>query len=639
MKLILPIILLILLIFTVPVKAASTLTTAGTSTQSCRDFSVIAQATVISAGDIVYCLNMDGPVPSSNGKLQVSTIIMTPALGTGASVTFTPTVKDSSCTFGTATTAGTALTAAFGTQSSSTWTVTMTSDNCHGYIEGLVKATTTVTAFDDLFAFDIEAAQPPFFYACAATGVVPTSYDSTATTCNTPAYTATNTDSVKITQWPSLQTNTQSKEAGLVQLEANGPTILAPQSGSVNIPLLLNAYAPASVAATATALSIAPLIDGIAGGNGICTVSDTIAATTVTMSDGSAQYQYRRAVTFDADYCHLSGTVTLSTTGAPAAAVRMSWIFYRNTDKLSGTLDNTNRLCDASALGAPCTTPQIQTDSLMRLCAASAYNSTCTTPTINAAITGSLTTTLSGTLDVLDRLCSASAIGTSCTTATLNSIVSGTLDNLNRICDDSTLGSACNELHLTADLLTRLCAAGNYNTTCTAPNINAVLSGTLNTIQSGTLTIHQDPICTAAAHCHIDTNSTTVTIGNTTVNIPDHQILCGPGSTAPFNATTCKPLQSTSTVNLFTIPGFFELFGPLIAAVAFVAFLGVVGIWIAPGGVALGMAIFLHAFKQPYPFLVLLQAIAGISLAIFCLIALGIRVLKRKPKEPRRFFE
>lgn len=249
-------------------------------------------------------------------------------------------------------------------------------------------------------------------------------------------------------------------------------------------------------------------------------------------------------------YCKGYITLTLSAGAVPVTYARMIWpvdIVPTNTEMdvkdrfcnssaynttcTTPDIDNQNRLCDASAFGTACTVPQIQVDSLTRLCAASSYNTTCTTPTINAAITGSLTATLSGTLDVLDRLCAASATGTSCTTANLNAIISGTLDNLNRICDDSTLGSACNELHFTADLLSRLCNASSYNTTCTAPNINAVLTGTLNTIQSGTLTVHQDPICTAAAHCHVDTNGTGASIGTIMGNFTVQQC-----STARLNA-------------------------------------------------------------------------------------------------------
>lgn len=84
-------------------------------------------------------------------------------------------------------------------------------------------------------------------------------------------------------------------------------------------------------------------------------------------------------------------------------------------------------------------------------------------------------------------------------------------------------------------------AGGESLTVTSWPQLQAVLSGAV--------TVHQDPICTAAAHCHIDSNMTSVSIGNTTVNVPDHQTLCGPGSTPPYNATTCKPLVGSAAVS------------------------------------------------------------------------------------------
>lgn len=172
-----------------------------------------------------------------------------------------------------------------------------------------------------------------------------------------------------------------------------------------------------------------------------------------------------------------------------------------------------------------CTNPQI--DNQNRLCAASNFGTDCNTPTINAALSGSITTTISGTLDILDRLCAASATGTACNQATISAVLSGTLDNLNRLCAASSLGASCTTPTVNAaltgvlDILDRLCGASATGTSCTAATVNTVLSGALN--------VHQDQACGAsfATRCFGEVSGITVnqTVGSVTV--PSNMTLNG----------------------------------------------------------------------------------------------------------------
>jgi len=123
-------------------------------------------------------------------------------------------------------------------------------------------------------------------------------------------------------------------------------------------------------------------------------------------------------------------------------------------------VDNYDYLCDATG-GVPNSFSTTAT--------------TCNTPTINAAVTGSLATTVSGTLTL---------------SGTVNAVVSGTLDVLDRIC-----------------------AAAPTGTTCTIAGLN----------------VHQDQACGAsfATRCYGEVSGITVnqTVGSVTV--PSNMTLNG----------------------------------------------------------------------------------------------------------------
>lgn len=107
---------------------------------------------------------------------------------------------------------------------------------------------------------------------------------------------------------------------------------------------------------------------------------------------------------------------------------------------------------------------------------------------------------------------------------------SGTMNVVNSGGQTMTLAGSVN----VAGGITVTNAGGQSITVTSMPTLNAVLSGAV--------TVHQDPICTAAAHCHIDTNATTVSIGNTTINNPSKLHLCGPEITLG----DCTPVQGAS---------------------------------------------------------------------------------------------
>lgn len=163
-------------------------------------------------------------------------------------------------------------------------------------------------------------------------------------------------------------------------------------------------------------------------------------------------------------------------------------------------------------------------------------------------LSGSITTTLAGTLDLLDRLCAASATGTTCNTATVNAVVSGTLDTLDRFCAASALGTSCTTPSLNAalsgtvnanlagtlDVLSRLCNASATGTTCNQATVSAVLSGAITAHQdpvSGSLNVHQDQACGAsfATRCYGELSGINInqTVGNNTVVIPSNFTLQG----------------------------------------------------------------------------------------------------------------
>ena len=72
-------------------------------------------------------------------------------------------------------------------------------------------------------------------------------------------------------------------------------------------------------------------------------------------------------------------------------------------------------------------------------------------------------------------------------------------------------------------------------------------------------------------------------------------------------------------------PGFFELFGPTLAVVLIAAILTRVPVWVVPSAVLLGFIVLLLAFEQLIPSLVLLQAVAGVSLVALALLHLALR--------------
>jgi hypothetical protein len=169
------------------------------------------------------------------------------------------------------------------------------------------------------------------------------------------------------------------------------------------------------------------------------------------------------------------------------------------------------------------------------------------------------------------------------------------------------------------DNLNRLCNASAFGTACTTPTINVPGCQATNTC---VLTVHQDPLSGGLL-----------------------LMLCGQD---PDPA--CSPIETTSNVsignatqnvNVSNEPGFWELFGPTIFAVLFIAVLARIAVWMIPGGVAFGLMVAIMAFQQPFVILVLMQACAGFLLTGAALWWLRARSdeLQIKKKNPRKFFE
>lgn len=534
---------------------AGLLSGAGGSSQACRDFAVATVATTITQGDIVYCLNTNGPVPTATSTLQVSAFITTPQLGAGAAVTFTPTVSSGSCTFGTATSKGTLMTGAFGTQSSSTWEVTMASQQCHGYIEGKVVSN-SVTVFDDAFAFNIESADFTTYVdstarMCAASALAAS---CTAPTVNnalsgsvglTGSLALSGTLDKSLTRQGEISSDSYVRSCSATgyvlssggKFSSNGETQtcfaytpnVAPGSANSVTAFLVTTTPLTSVTVNSAEVGSLTVTEGPCSTSGV--VSDsyttptqlvrttrwtitglTTGATcqgyaTGALGDVASGRFYTQMVPFAIRHPSetnavtgtmanaVTGTLTVTNAGGQAITV-------------SGTLDNLNRLCAASAVGTTCSTPTINA-------ALSGSFSISSWPGLNAALSGSITVTnagsqaitVSGTLDNLNRLCAASATGASCTAPTINLAGSLTVHNDGTLTVTNTGGQT-----MTLAGAATIHADGSLTVT------NA--GGQALTF-AGPLTVHQDPICTAAAHCFVDSTARTTVVGNSSTVVED----------------------------------------------------------------------------------------------------------------------
>ncbi|MCA1818512.1 MAG: hypothetical protein LC620_00405, partial [Halobacteriales archaeon] len=104
------------------------------------------------------------------------------------------------------------------------------------------------------------------------------------------------------------------------------------------------------------------------------------------------------------------------------------------------------------------------------------------------------------------------------------------MDNRDHLCQGGEWGEDCaafSEL----DVLARGCGASAHAAECIVPTVNVAQSGewtvtdhndgTLSITNSGgqTLTVHQDPMCTATQHCFVDSAATNTFVGNSTQNV------------------------------------------------------------------------------------------------------------------------
>lgn len=333
-------------------------------------------AAVISASEVVACSHIPDKIPRNAQAIYGDINVAGPDIATAGLGGFTvATTGFTECTYGNQVITTDLLTTGTGATITFTITVPLTIDWCDGSIlltvtAGLIPVTLAH------FAFSVGIARENNFslnFQCGSTGTTPLAFDVATTTCGTPfsrfahcdatmsttvpiPATECTTPDIDIASWPPLQTDAQSKVAGAVQFSANGPTLEAPATGAIAVPLLVQALAPPTLT-TGTSITFGPLVDSVVGGNGICTVGSAFTANSGTLIDGSKMFQHVRTVTFDADYCHISGTATLLTTTASAGQTLFDWHIVRPSQKLSGSLAVSGGL---TLSGIPDTQEEIQ---------------------------------------------------------------------------------------------------------------------------------------------------------------------------------------------------------------------------------------------------------------------------------------
>lgn len=435
---------LALLLFSViaPQAGASTISTGGgSSSQTCRDFPVATAPATIASGDIIYCIMTDGPVPTSTSTFQASAILTTPALSSSTNtVTFTPSVSDSSCTFGSATTKGTpSMNGAYGTQSSATWIVTMTSGNCHGYIEGKVTSN-GVVVFDDAFAFDVEALDVPTYVnnAVAVTGTL----DTLSRTCQASAFGAactaprTNEDVAHCATPIPATDLTKFTVVGTIRYCIRYPSQVP---AGTHFLVQQELTYPQLVSGTD---SLSSITDTFSGGTG-CTIFGSAFETSRVTSGGLTTSRQSSDVAMTGSLCSTSWQAQVPSS-SPAYNI---------------------------ALAATITTPTL--DEQSRFCAASSFGASCTTPSMNLAITSwpSLVAAVanSGSIGVVNsggQALTLSGAISNAVSGALSVTNSGTVNNVN------------------SGAITVTNAGGQAITVTSWPELHAVLSGRVNTTAS-----------------------------------------------------------------------------------------------------------------------------------------------------------
>jgi len=335
----------------------------GNGNQNCAPpFPVTALLGFLAAGTILFCVDAPAMTSTTTSSFQVEASIIAPALlgGVGTnSITLVP--ATGGCTAGTVSTRGTTFNSAFGTQFSATAFITMSSDSCSLLWEGKITVNSGTTVIYDQFESTFTYANPTSKIdnqnrLCASS--------SFGATCTTPTIDEVISGTLNVAQsgtWTMDNTNRLCASSSLgtscttptINL---GGTVAISQSGTWQIDNQNRLCASSNFGTSCT--------------------TPTVNGGTVTVTPGGVQH--------------------LVLDSLPTLQVAQSGTW---------SIDNQNRLCNASALGTACTTP-----------------------TINAAITGTLTVTntggqtitVSGTLDNLNRICAASPLGSTCTVATIN---------------------------------------------------------------------------------------------------------------------------------------------------------------------------------------------------------------------------
>jgi len=127
---------------------------------TCQTMAVTQVVAQNSAGNVVFCIHTPEAVPTATTSWQLSASLSSPQLtGAAPSLTLTLTIEGG-CTSAPPQATGTAANAPAGTEQARTWSVTMSSTTCRGYVEGKAVSGGAVL-FDAYLAFNVNAQDLP----------------------------------------------------------------------------------------------------------------------------------------------------------------------------------------------------------------------------------------------------------------------------------------------------------------------------------------------------------------------------------------------------------------------------------------------------------------------------------------------